>query len=104
MYSGEQMSFIDRLNMILPRITEDGFLQKKGLGNEIPFYIFDYPPEEELKMREHISFIIARMSHQHAHVRILHIKLFDFLVQHLRERGNLDKAFTLEAEKGTKAL
>jgi hypothetical protein len=104
MYPGEQMSFTDRLNAILPRITEEGFLQKKGLGKEIPFYVFDYPPEEELKMREHISFIIERMSQQHAHVRILHIKLFDFIVQHLRERGNLDKAFTLEAEKGSKAL
>ncbi len=98
------MNFTDRLNAILPRITEDGFLQKKGLGNEIPFYVFDYPPEEELKVREHIEFIVERLSQQHAHVRVLHLRLFDLMIQHLRERGNLDKAFILESEKGSKAL
>ena len=104
MHTGEQMNFTDRLNAILPRITEEGFLHKKGLGNEIPFYVFDYPPEEEIKMREYISFIIEHMSQRHIHIRILHIKLFDLMVEHLRERGNLDKAFTLETEKGSKAL
>jgi hypothetical protein len=98
------MNFIERLNGIEKRITEEGFLQRKGLGNEIPFYVFDYPPEEELKMREYISFILERMNQQHAHIRLLHIKLFDLMVQHLRERGNLDKAFTLEAENGSQAL
>ena len=98
------MNFTERLNAILPRITEEGFLHKKGLGNEIPFYVFDYPPEEELKIREHISFIIERLTQQQTHIKILHIKLFDLMVEHLRERGNLDKAFTLEAEKGSKAL
>ena len=34
----------DRLNQILPIITSDAFLRGKGLGNEIAFYIFDYPP------------------------------------------------------------
>ena len=104
MHKGEQMTFLERLNAILPRITEEGFLRKKGLGNEIPFYVFDYPPEEELKMRERIVFIIERMAQQHAHIKLLHINLFDIMIQHLRERGNLEKAFSLEAEKGSQAL
>lgn len=104
MYTGELMNFTERLNAILPRITEEEFQQGKGLGNEIPFYVFDYPPEEELKMREHISFIIERMSKQYAHIRLLHIKLFDIMIQYLCERGNLEKSFSLEAEKGSQAL
>lgn len=98
------MTFLERLNAILPRITEEGFLHKKGLGNEIPFFVFDYPPEEELKMREHILFIIEHMVQQYAHVRLLNINLFGLMIQHLRERGNLEKAFSLEAEKGSSAL
>ena len=98
------MTFEERLNAILPKITEDGFLHNRGLGNEIPFYVFDYPPEEELKMREHISFMVERMAKQYAHARLLHIKLFDLMIQHLQERGNLEKAFSLEAEKGSAAL
>ena len=98
------MSFTDRLNAIFPRITEEGFLQKKGLGNEIPFYVFDYPPEEELKMREHISFIIDRMSQQLSHVRILHLKLFYLMIQHLGERDDLDAMYGMEVEQGSNVM
>ena len=98
------MNFIERLNAVLPRITEDNFIKGRGLGNEIPFYVFDYPPEEELAVRDHVSFILDRMSKQHTHLKVLHLKLFDLMVEYLRERGNLDKAFSLEAEKGSQAL
>ena len=32
----------ERLDEIIPKITEDNFRKNKGLGNEIGFYIFDY--------------------------------------------------------------
>jgi hypothetical protein len=41
----------ERLNQILPRITSRDFLDSKGLGNEIGFWIFDYPPEREMDVR-----------------------------------------------------
>ena len=46
----------ERLNQVLLRITSDEFLAGKGLGNEIAFFIFDYPAEDELRIREHIGF------------------------------------------------
>ena len=45
----------DRLNKILPRLVSDDFLSGSGIGNEIAFYIFDYPPEDELRVRDHIG-------------------------------------------------
>jgi hypothetical protein len=44
-----------RLNQILPKITSDDFLRGHGIGNEIAFHIFDYPPEDELAVRRHID-------------------------------------------------
>ena len=41
----------DRLNKILPRLVSDDFLGGRGIGNEIAFHIFDYPPEDELRVR-----------------------------------------------------
>ena len=38
----------DRLNKILPRVVADDFLGGSEIGNEIAFYVFDYPPEDEL--------------------------------------------------------
>jgi hypothetical protein len=37
-------SLNERLNKILPRVISDDFLAGSGIGNEIAFYIFDYPP------------------------------------------------------------
>lgn len=48
-------AFEDRPNQILPRITSPDFLGNKGLGNEIGFWVFDYPPERELEMRGFVS-------------------------------------------------
>jgi hypothetical protein len=42
-------SLEERLNHILPRITSRDFLDSKGLGNEIGFWIFDYPPSVSWK-------------------------------------------------------
>jgi len=42
----------ERLNKIMPRIVSDEFLSGSGIGNEIAFYIFDYPPEDELRVRD----------------------------------------------------
>ena len=49
------VSFEERLNQILPKITSEDFLSGRGLGNEIAFFIFDYPAEEELRMRQHVT-------------------------------------------------
>lgn len=57
----------ERLNQILPRLTSRDFLDSKGLGNEIGFWIFDYPPEREMDVRgfltllDPINFSVARV-------------------------------------------
>ena len=98
------INFNNRLNKILPTITSDEFLSHKGLGNEIPFHVFDYPPEEELRMREHIVFLIEHLKKSHPHIKVLHINLFKTMVLHLQDRAILEKSFILESQKGSKAL
>jgi hypothetical protein len=63
MHSGGTMTdaLTERMNEVLPKITSSEFLSNKGLGNEIAFYIFDYPPEEELRIREFLSFILQQI-------------------------------------------
>ena len=98
------IKFNDRLNKILPTITSSEFLSRKGLGNEIPFHVFDYPPEEELLMREHIAFLMSHLNKNYEHIKVLHINLFEAMVSYLQDRKILEKSFTLESEKGSKAL
>lgn len=96
--------FNERLNKILDRVTSEDFLHGKGLGNEIPFYAFDYPPERELAVREHIAFLLAQIPKRRPALRFVHVNLFDLIIRHLKDRGFYDKALDLQKKKGDEAL
>ena len=91
----------ERLNQILPRIISDEFLSGSGIGNEIAFYIFDYPPEDELRVREHLAVLARPHPQTTSHgLRVKHINLFDFVMDYLRQRKLLDKAIQMQQTKG----
>jgi hypothetical protein len=94
----------DRLNQVLPRITADDFLGGKGLGNEIAFFIFDYPPEAELRIRDHIRFLLDHIAKVKPGLRVKHINLFDLVIEHLKERKLFDRSLQMERDKGDEAL
>lgn len=99
------MAFEERLNRILPRITSDDFLQSKGLGNEIGFWIFDYPPERELEMRAFIDeVILPALGKRTPPIRFHNVNLFELVISLLQERGLLDKVMQMQAEKGNDAV
>jgi hypothetical protein len=90
----------ERLNQILPTVTSDTFLSGKGLGNEIAFYIFDYPPAAELRIREHIQFLLDHIPKHQPGVRVVHLNLLDLVLAYLRQRQLLDKAIAMQKTKG----
>jgi bacteriophage exclusion system BrxB-like protein len=90
----------DRLNQILPTITSDAFLRGKGLGNEIAFYIFDYPPEAELRVREHLQFVLEHLPRTRPGLRVCHMHLLDFVLTYLRQQDLLDKAMAMQQTRG----
>ena len=95
--------FNERLDKILDRLTSDAFLQGKGLGNEIPFYAFDYPPERELEVRAHIAFLLAQIPKRRPGLRFVHINLFELIVRPLKNRGFYEKALVMQKQKGDEA-
>jgi len=90
----------ERLNKILPKITSHQFLKGKGLGNELAFYIFDYPPEEEITIRKHIQFLNDKIKKQRPSIKVLHINLFQFIIEHLKDKKILDRSFSMEQKQG----
>ena len=50
-----------RLRLIEERITNKEFLQSKKIAGEVPFYIFDYPPEYELKVRKYAKTLTEKI-------------------------------------------
>lgn len=85
-----------RLNEILPRITSPTFLSGAGIGNEIPFYIFDYSPEDELRVREHIRFLAEKIPVEKPDLKFEHVNLLHCLLNYIKKRDYYDKMFLKE--------
>jgi Domain of unknown function (DUF1788) len=94
----------ERLNRIMDRIQSPEFLSNAGLGNEIGFYIFDYPPEEELAVREHVRFILETMAKKRPDLRIAHVNLFRLLMDYLKKRKLYERALKIQKAKGDEEL
>lgn len=94
----------NRLNQILPRITSDAFRSSEGIGNEIACYIFDYQAEDELQVRSHIDLMLGRLASHHSELSVLHLDLFDVVIDYLKQRGLLDKALQMQQTKGDPAV
>ncbi len=94
----------ERLNQIAERLQDQDVLSGAGLGNEIGFYIFDYPPEDELEVRRHLHFVIDHLGKTRADLKIAHINLFELLLGVLQDRKLLDRALKLQQEKGDAEL
>lgn len=97
--SKEQL--IKRLNQILPRVTSPEFLEGEGIGNEIPFYIFDYPPEYETAVREQLALLESKFVSSYSHLSVKHVNLLSLVVEYLSSRGYYEKAIETEEKRGT---
>jgi hypothetical protein len=94
----------ERLNQILPKITGEDFLERRGLGNEIAFFIFDYPAEDELRVRQHVKFLLEHIPKHKPKLKLAHVNLFDFLVDYLNGEGVLEESLIKQRKEGSAAL
>lgn len=91
----------ERMNQIIPRITSQDFLDSKGLGNEIGFWIFDYPPERELDVRDFLNnTILPALPKLAPSIRAQTVNLLTLVTDLLEERKLLDKAIQMQQTKG----
>ncbi len=96
--------FANRLNQVIDRLLSKELLSNAGLGNEIGFYIFDYAPEQELQVRRFIETIKDQLGKRRPDLRVAHVNLFQLIIDYLKERKLLDKAFQMQKDKGDAAL
>lgn len=97
--------FEERLNHILPRLTSPDVLSNQGAGGEIGFWIFDYPPEQEMAMRAWLTDVIEPGLRKHVPaIRFQTVDLFQLVIDLLKERKLFDKACEMQASKGDAAV
>ncbi len=97
-----EMKLEKRLELLKQKVQEDDFLSARGLGNEIPFWIFDYPPEKELLVRETIDKMTLSLKNRS--VNVLVIDLYEICLKLLETKISADKIFEFENKKGSDEL
>lgn len=77
-------------------ISSERFIQKQGLGNEVPFFICSFKPEEQAPMQRMIQQLIRQLD-QHG-ICVLHIDLYDLSVELLKQRGIWERILKNETQ------
>lgn len=92
--SMEKQALSERLQHLFTVISGQRFLQKQGLGNEVPFFICPYKPEEAVEMERARQQLIKRLGH--SGVRALDINLYDLSIEILKSRGIWERVLDIE--------
>jgi hypothetical protein len=70
----------------------------EGLGNEVPFFIWAYPPEDELKVQAAEGRLHRELRNQLG-LTILRINLYELAIALLEQRGVLERLEELEPQR-----
>ena len=97
--------FEERLNQVLPRLASPDVLSNRGAGGEIGFWIFDYPPGQEMHVRTWLSEVIEPgLRKLKPELRFATVDLFECVISLLEERGLLSKVLELQMKQGNEAV
>lgn len=84
----------ERLEHMFTIISGERFLKMQGLGNEVPFFICPFKPEEAVEMERLRRQLVNRL--EQAGLSILNINLYDLAVEMLQERDIWEQVLEVE--------
>ncbi len=94
------MTLEERFDRAEAIIQKESFRKNKGLGNEVGYYIFDYPPEQELLVRERVAYIKRKNEQSQDEYRIVEFDLYNIIIDILKQKGYLEKCCEFEKKRG----
>jgi hypothetical protein len=84
----------ERFNHLLRVISSTRFLKKQGLGNEVPFFICPYQPEEAVEMERLRRQLVNQLAQRG--IIVLEIDLYDLSIELLKKRGIWERVLNME--------
>lgn len=94
------MTLAERLDKAEELIHKPSFRENKGLGNEVGYYIFDYPADQEMYVRERVEYIRKKSENSDNDYKVVVFDLYDIVIDILNKKGYLEKCFEFEKAKG----
>ncbi|WP_373755847.1 DUF1788 domain-containing protein [Jeotgalibaca porci] len=92
---------IERLQLLQENLLQPNFFNKKGLGNEMSFYIFDYDPQDELLIRQEFPEILEHVEKNRPDIRFQTFDLYEIIVDFFEKRRYMEKNFKAEGKMGS---
>ena len=92
----------ERLEHLVRLIGSPRFLQKQGLGNEVPFFICPFPASDAVPMEKLRKQLVNRLGQQG--VRVLQINLYDLVREIMTQHGDWDWWVTNEGSYSRQKL
>lgn len=74
------------------------FLQMEGLSNEVPFFIYPFPPEDALAVAQAKKRIKSKLETQKG-ISVREVNLYDLAVEILQDRGVWERALAAEPDQ-----
>lgn len=84
----------ERFDHLVAVIASERFLKKHGLGNEVPFFICPFAPEDAVEMDRQRRQLVNQLANRG--VTALEIDLYDLAVELLKARGIWDQILAME--------
>ena len=97
-------SLEERLDAVERIIKTESFRKNKGLGNEVGYYVFDYPAEKEMIVRERIKYMKGKSSKGTDGFELVVYDLYDIVIDLLEKEGFMEQCFKFEKKKGMERI
>lgn len=90
----------EKLMMIEEVISDENFRKNKGLSNEVGYYIFDYPAEEEIKVRKYLENIKNKNKSKPQGYELVIYDVYGIMLDLIEEEGLMESCIEMEVNEG----
>ena len=90
----------ERLDLMEAAIKKPSFRQSSGRANEVNYWVFDYPPECELEVRERVEYLKKKNQKGVDGFELVVFDLYDIIMDYLEKEDFLEQCYRFEKRRG----
>ena len=90
----------ERLDLMEAAIKKPSFRQSSGRANEVNYWVFDYPPECELQVRERVEYLKKKNQKGVDGFELVVYDLYDIIMDYLEKEDFLEQCYRFEKRRG----
>jgi len=98
------MDLSQRLDEMELAIHKPSFRKGTGRANEVNYWVFDYPPEKELEVRERVEYLKNKNDRGDDDFELVVFDLYDIIIDFLEKKNFMEKCYDFEKKRGIKRI